>query len=420
MNPSVSRRSFLVSTAAVAAFACAPVRAAERRRKRIALIGTEVRRHSHAQHFIDRFLLGYTWEGGWRRPDVDLVSLYIDQFPEGDLARAAAKRHNVPIYPSIADALTMGTSKLAVDGVVIIGEHGKYPKNEKRQTLYPRYKFFKEIMKVFESSGRSVPVFNDKHLSTEWKECVEMVADAKRLGFEFLAGSSLPVTRRLPAIDMPFNTPLAESVCAGYGGMDSYDFHGLETAQCMSERRKGGEVGIRRVLALRGDKMWDYAAKRDNTVRLLVAALARSHNLPVRDGYVTDAITFDWARKVFPEGWGYFIEHRDGFHTTLFMLPIQDFNYAGLNSRSGEIISCQMYLPMPLHSATTADFFNPQIHHIERMIVENRAPYPVERTLLTSGMTMAGVESFHRNTAVDTPEMEVRYTAPKQSLFWRD
>ena len=420
MNSFVSRRSFLVSTAGVAAFACMPLRAAERRRKRIALIGTEVRRHSHAQHFIDRFLLGYTWEGGWRKPDVDLVSLYIDQFPDGDLVRATAKRHSVPIYPSIADALTLGTPRLAVDGVVIIGEHGKYPRNEKRQTLYPRYKFFKEIVKVFELSGRSVPVFNDKHLSTEWKECAEMVADAKRLGFEFLAGSSLPVTRRMPAIDMPYNTPLIESVCAGYGGMDSYDFHGLETAQCMSERRRGGEVGIRRVLALRGEKMWEHTAKRETTVRLLVAALTRSHNLPVENGYPTDAIAFDWARKVFPEGWAYFIEHRDGFQTTLFMLPIHDFNYAGLNSRTGDIISCQMYLPMPTHGSTTADFFNPQIRHIERMIVENRAPYPVERTLLTSGMTLAGVESFHRNAVVDTPEMEVRYTAPKQSLFWRD
>jgi hypothetical protein len=421
MKSHISRRSFVVSTAsAIGAFACYPALAAARRRKKIGLIGTEVRRHSHAQHFIDRFLLGYTWGGAWRKPDVDLVALYIDQFPESDLARAAAKRHNVPIYPSISEALTLGTSKLAVDGVVIIGEHGKYPRNEKGQTLYPRYKFFKEIVKVFEASGRSVPVFNDKHFSTEWRECVEMVNDAKRLGFEFLAGSSLPVTRRMPAIDMPYNTPLTESVCAAYGGMDSYDFHGLETAQCMSERRKGGEVGIRRVLALRGEKMWEHAARRETTVRLLVAALTRSHNLPVKEGYPTDAVTFDWARKVFPEGWAYFIEHRDGFRTTLFMLPIHDFNYAGLNARTGEIISCQMYLPMPTHGSTTADFFNPQIRHIERMIVENRAPYPVERTLLTSGMTLAGVESFHRDAAVETPEMAVRYTAPKQSLFWRD
>src|SRR6185436_8707618 len=120
---------------------------------------------------------------------------------------------------------------------------------------------------------------------------------SKRLQFPFLAGSSLPVTRRMPVVDMPYGTPLIESVCAGYGGMDSYDFHGLETAQCMSERRKGGETGVQRVLALRGAKMWDVVATRENTQRLLVAALTRSHNLPVKDGYPTNAITFDWARR---------------------------------------------------------------------------------------------------------------------------
>jgi hypothetical protein len=188
----------------------------------------------------------------------------------------------------------------------------------------------------------------------------------------------------------------------------------------MSERRKGGEVGSRRVLGLRGEKMWEHVSERESTVRLLEAALTRSHNLPVKDGYPTDAVTFDWARKVFPDGWGYFIEHRDGFHTAMFMLPIRDFNYAGLNGKTGEVISCQMYLPMPGHGSTTADFFNPQIRHIERMIVENRAPYPVERTLLTSGMTLAGVESLHRGGPVDTPEMAVRYNVSKESLFWVD
>jgi hypothetical protein len=90
---------------------------------------------------------------------VDLVSLYIDQFPESDLARSRAERYNIPLHTSIADALTLGTGQLAVDGVVIIGEHGDYPRNEKGQTLYPRYEFFKEAIKVFEKSGRSVPVF---------------------------------------------------------------------------------------------------------------------------------------------------------------------------------------------------------------------------------------------------------------------
>ena len=422
VNPTrFSRRSFLaVGAAGAAAVLAAPLRAAGAARKRIALVGTEIRLHSHAQHFVDRFLLGYGWQGAWRTPDVDLVSLYVDQRPRGDLSRGIAKRHGVPIHRTIAGALTLGTGRLAVDGVVIIGEHGHYPRNKKGQTLYPRHRFFKEVVKVFEASGRSVPVFNDKHLSTDWHECVEMVADARRLGFPFLAGSSLPVTRRFPAIDIPVGTPLVESVCVGYGGKDSYDFHGLETAQCMSERRRGGEVGIRRVTALKGQAMWEHASRREHTKRLLVSALSRSHNLPVKDGYPSDAVTFDWARKVFPTGWAYFIEHRDGFHTTLFMLDVHDFNYAGLDGESGRVHSCQMYLPMPTHGSSTADFFSPQIRHIERMVVDNVQPYPIERTLLTSGMTMAGVESFFAKAPVETPEMEVRYSVPGESWFWRD
>jgi hypothetical protein len=422
-----TRRSFLRATAAATAAATAvghssanPSAAAAPQRKKIALIGTAVYVHSHAQHFLDRLALGYTWAGQWHEPQVDLVSLYIDQFPANDLARSRAKRYNIPIFPTIADALTLGTGKLAVDGVVIIGEHGKYPQNERGQTLYPRYEFFEEVVKVFETSGRSVPVFNDKHLSTEWSKCTKMVADSKRLSFPFLAGSSLPVTRRLPAIDLPWGTPLVESVCAGYGGIEKYDFHGLETAQCMSERRRGGEVGIRSVQALRGSKLWDRVAGQEKTQALLNAALCRSHNLPAEDGYPTAPVSFDWARRSFPNAFGYFIEHRDGFRTTLFMLPIRDFNYAGMDDR-GAITSCQMYLPMPPSSATTADFFNPLVHHVERMILENRAPYPVERTLLTSGMLLTAVDSLYRDGAlIETPKMDVRYTAPKESHFWSD
>ena len=416
-SSSWTRRSFLMAGAAAAATAhAAPTPA----RKKVALIATVMFKNAHAMHFVDRLAMGYAWAGQWLPPQTDLVSLYIAQFPKTDLARGRSERYHIPIYSSIAEALTLGTGKLAVDGVVLIGEHGDYPENEKGQTLYPRYEFFKEVVKVFEASGRSVPVFNDKHLSTEWSQCTEMVADANRLGFPFLAGSSLPVTRRLPAVDLPWGTPLAESVAVGYGGVEKYDFHGLETAQCMSERRRGGEVGIKSVRALRGEKMWEHAATRKNTQRLLAAALTRSHTWPV-EGYPLEPVSFDWARKIFPDAFAYFIEHRDGFHTTLCMLPVRDFNYAGLNSETGEITSCQMFLPMPGSSSTTADFFNPLVHHIEDMILHNRAPYPVERTLLTSGMLIAAVESLYRKgEVIQTPEMGVAYTVPKESLYWRE
>lgn len=421
----LTRRHF-IATAATAAAACAlpPVaRAAASPRKRIAFLGTEYRLHSHAQHFLDRMTLGYGWHGQWQHPRLDVASVYVDQRPEGDLAAGRVKRHNLKVYPSIAEALTLGGEQLAVDGVVIIGEHGDYPANKKGQRLYPRYEWFKQIVEIFEDSGRSVPVFNDKHLSTTWERCLEMVVDSRRLAFPFLAGSSLPVTWRLPAVEMPHGTPLSESVCVCYGGVDSYDFHGLETAQCMSERRRGGEVGIKRVHALRGEAMWDMLTSSacETTRRLFEAALRRSHTLPVTEGYVEDAITVDWARRALPDTLAYFIEHRDGFRTTMFLAAIQDFNYAGQRSDNGEVVSCQMYLPMPGHSATTADFFHPLVRHIETMVLENRAPYPVERTLLTSGMTLAAVDSIHRGHApVDTPEMRVEYTVPNESWYWRE
>ncbi|MFM1803096.1 MAG: hypothetical protein RJA81_2448 [Planctomycetota bacterium] len=422
MISNMNRREMLATSLLSLQFAVKTSAKAEQPRKKVAFLGTEIRLHSHAQHFLDRMTLGYSWESGWQMPQVEVASLFVDQAPDGDLTPDRVARHKLRQYPTIAEALTQGGSKLAVDGVVLIAEHGKYQRNEKGQTLYPRYEFFKEVVKVFEESGRSVPVFNDKHLSTTWKRCQEMVDDSRRLEFPFFAGSSLPVTWRFPQIDMPHNTPLAESVCVGYGGVDSYDFHGLETAQCMSERRKGGEVGIRQVHALRGDGLWKKLdePEYEKTRKLMVAALNRSHNLPVETGYPSDAVSYDWAKKVFPNMLAYLIEHNDGFRTTLFLASIRDFNYAGMRSDNGEIISCQMYLPMPTQSATTADFFTPLVRHIENMVIENRVPYPVERTQLTSGMVIGGVESlFQGQIPVATPEMAVKYQVGPQSTYRR-
>lgn len=423
----MQRREFLAAGASLALASSLPFPsllaqdAPSEPRKKIAFLGTEVRTHSHAQHFLDRLTTGYAWQGRWTAPRVDVASVYIDQFPEADLGRERIERHHLTAYPTIAEALTLGTGSLAVDGVVIIAEHGNYPRNEKGQTRYPRYDWFKECVKVFEQTGKSCPIFNDKHLSTVWSECAEMVADSKRLGFAFQAGSSLPVTWRLPSIDMPYNAPLVESVCVAYGGVDSYDFHALETAQCMSERRRGGEVGISKVHAVSGAKLWEmldqdaYASTRE----LMVAALTRSHNLPVQGGFPTDRVTYEWARKALPDAIAYFIEHRDGFKTTIFLMAIQDFNYAG-RLENGELVTCQMYLPMPTHGSTTADFFTPLVRHIETMILTGKSPYPVERTLLTSGMVIGGVESlFAGQVPYETPDMAVEYQVSEESTYWR-
>ncbi|MDO8630269.1 MAG: hypothetical protein Q7R41_07235, partial [Phycisphaerales bacterium] len=168
-----TRRSFLAAATGVCA--ARVVCGAPESRKKIAFLGTVVHLHSHAQHFLDRYTLGYTWRGAWQSPRFDVAAVYIDQFPAGDLARERIRRHALRRFPSVAEALTLGGSKLAVDGVVLIAEHGDYPTNEKGQKLYPRYAWFKEVVKVFEASGRAAAVFSDKHLSTTWKQCAEMV-----------------------------------------------------------------------------------------------------------------------------------------------------------------------------------------------------------------------------------------------------
>ncbi|MDP7206326.1 MAG: hypothetical protein QGH11_12200, partial [Pirellulaceae bacterium] len=230
------------------------------KRPRIAAVVTEYRRYSHAQHILDRYLFGYSWNGRHHVPEIDLVSLYTDQQPDGELGRSRSTLcPQMKIYPTIAEALTCGSEKLAVNGVLLIGEHGNYPFNEKGQHLYPRYEFYKQITDVFRQSGRSVPVFNDKHLSWKWEWAQEMVRISRELDFPLLAGSSLPVTRRIPQVDMPLGARVEEAMCVAVGGVDGYDIHALEAMQSMVERRRGGETGVASVEFLSGEEVWKAA-----------------------------------------------------------------------------------------------------------------------------------------------------------------
>jgi hypothetical protein len=244
--------------------------------KRIAIVATVYRYLSHAQHIGDRFLVGYPRDGAWHKPDMKVVSLYVDQKPDGDQSAARAKEFDFQVYPTIAEALRCGGSKLAVDAVLVIGEHGDYPRNDKGQVLYPRYDFVKQCVDVFEKDGLAVPLYNDKHLSFSFEKAKWMVDASKRLKFPMLAGSSLPVTWRLPDTELALNTEIESAVMVGYGGPDVMDFHGLEALQCMLERRNGGETGVRAVQMIEGEAVWKALDAKQISRDLLVSALSRS------------------------------------------------------------------------------------------------------------------------------------------------
>src|SRR5947208_17196655 len=100
--------------------------------KRIAAIITEYRPHSHADVIVTKFLEGFPTDEGLLPSRTRIASMYVDQFAENDLSRVYAEKHGVPIYASIVKALTLGGSELAVDGVLLIGEHGDYAWNERQ------------------------------------------------------------------------------------------------------------------------------------------------------------------------------------------------------------------------------------------------------------------------------------------------
>ena len=394
------------------------------KRPKLAAICTTYFKHSHSQHIVDRFLEGYGWNGTHHKPEMDLVSIYVDQFPAVEFSKERAARFpSMKMYPSIAEALTLGGSKLAVDGVILIGEHGKYPRNEKGQTQYPRYEFFRKIVDVYKSSGRSVPLFNDKHLSWNWDWAKEMYDTSREMKFAFMAGSSLPVTWRTPSLEMPLGSRIREAVCVAYGGVDSYDYHALETLQCMVERRKGGETGVKWLQAYRGDAFWkalgDGLWPRD----LMESALCRSHTLtPSREGFNNIFPTDADMRRIVKQPVAYRYEHNDGLMSTMLLMNglVRDFNFAARLDGRRDPFSTQMYLPMPDGRTTLANFFSPLVNNFEKMFLTGKPTYPVERTLLTTGLTAAGVESIFRDqTRIETPHLAVRYQAAKESTFWR-
>jgi hypothetical protein len=392
--------------------------------QKLAAVVTRYFRMSHAQHIVDRFLDGYGWKGEYHHPPFDLVSLYVNQVEEDDLSRERGARHpSMRLCSSIAEALTLGGDKLAVDGVVLVGEHGHYPKNEKGQTKYPRYEFFRQIVDVFRSSNRVVPVFSDKHLSWNWDWAKEMYDTSRAMNFPFLAGSSLPVTWRIPSLEMPLGARVKEALCIGYGGVDSYDFHALETIQCMVERRKGGESGVRWLQAYRGETFWKALSDGVWPDDLMQAALCRSHTLtPALPGFNDMLPSRAQLRELVKTPVAYVYEHEDGLKSTMLLMNglVRDFNFAARLDDNLRIFSTQMYLPMPDGRTTLANFFSPLVANMERMFSTGVAPYPIERTLLTTGLTAAGVESLYQDQKrIATPHLAIRYQPPKESSYER-
>jgi hypothetical protein len=372
---------------------------------KIAVIVTEYRRNSHADVIAGRLLAGYDFNGQRQQPRLQVVSMYTDQVPANDMSRDMAAQHGFAIVDTITEALMQDTDRLGVDGVVLIGEHGDYPRNDKGQKLYPRYELYRQIMEVFQQTGQTVPVFCDKHLSTEWSKALWMVEQSRELGFPLLTGSVQTMSWRRPPLELDLGSHVEQAVTYFHGPKEDYGIHALEVQQCMVERRAGGETGIDAVQCLEGHPVWDWTDANPWAGELLQHALTRSDTC--KPGTPRD----NCAEPIL-----FVSQYRSGLVAAAYILNghLSDRGFAAQVAGRHEPLSTQIYAqpvrPFGHHSSTA--------HYIEELVLTGTAAWPAERTLLTTGALESLMDSsYGGNIRLETPHLQVRYSAPEASHF---
>jgi len=407
--PTLNRRQLLAASAA----ACFDLGAQEPQ-KRVAAVVTMYTHdrslYSHAAVIIGRLLEGYSPDGVFTRPRTRLVSMYTAQVPANDLSRGLSEKYGFKIYPTIKDALTLGGDDLAVDAVCFVGEHGNYPWNERGQHLYPRYELMEPIVEVFRVTGKTVPLFSDKHFSYSWSKAKQMYSWSRELNYPLMAGSSIPLTMRSPALEISYGAEIEHAVALGYGELDAYGFHTLEALQSMVERRKGGETGIRAVEWIEGDDVWKW---RDGAGRwsipLLEAALSRYPSRKpgrLEDNVKTPAV--------------FVLEYRDGLQAAAYMLEgqVTAWSFAASLKGQSEPVST-LFLQGDEPGSRPFPHFDGLVHCMEEMFITGKPLYPVERTLLTTCTLSMLFESRAWRRRIESKELAISYRAPRNAYFQR-
>ncbi|MCA9040600.1 MAG: hypothetical protein KDA65_09665 [Planctomycetaceae bacterium] len=368
---------------------------------RIAAIVTEYRHNSHADVIVSRLMQTNTLDGKGETPQLELVSLWTDQVPESDTSRKLAKEHGVPIYESIEEALTMGTGKLAVDGILLVAEHGQYEKSATGQVIYPKLRLFKQIEKVFRKTGQIVPIFHDKHIADNWEDSMQIMSAIRELHIPYIAGSSLPVLWRIPDANTERGEHIKEVVATSYGSLDAYGFHALEMVHCLIDRRAGGETGVKSVQCLEGEAVWKAMEDGVFDQELLKECLGRltKHSPP----------KLSEVKEQTREPVLFIINYNDGLKASVLTLngPVNEWTVAWRNADTGKSTATTFWT----QEARPFMHFTYLLKGAEKMFHTGKPTWNVERTLLVSGTLDALLQSkVAGGKLIETPYLDVTYT----------
>jgi hypothetical protein len=185
----------------------------------------------------------------------------------------------------------------------------------------------------------------------------------------------------------------------------------------MVERRKCGETGVKAVTCLTGKDVWKAGDAGKWDWNLLEAALAKSETVNPGDIRHNVGTMKVLGHPVVPPT-AFLIEYRDGTRGTVLLLNghIRDVVFAARVKGEKKMPACHFMLPEP----PGARFFDPQVLALEKFFDTGKSPYPVERTLLTTGTLDAAMASHEKKgVRIETPELDVKYSAPADSGFIR-
>ena len=361
---------------------------------------------SHAHVILENFLVPYLFNGQVTHSNTQIASVFVDQIHEQDMSRDVAARFKIPTFPTIADALTLGGDRLAVDAVLLIGEHGSYPTNAKGQVEYPRKQFFDQTVAVFRKSGQVAPIFCDKHLSYRWDWAKEMYDTARAMQIPFMAGSSVPLAERRPPLELPAAAPITAAVSIHGGGVESYDFHALEVLQSQLEGRKGGETGVRSVRFAEGEPLWKAAADGLWSTELAAEAMAAEVG---EDHELVKVFRAKGSQATKEPIHAILVEYRDGLKAAALKVGSSGIRWNFACQLAGENKPrATAYYVGPWQNR---NLFRALSHAIQTHFRQRKAPYPVERTLLVTGVLDAAMDARMVGKAVETPQLDLKYAA---------
>lgn len=415
-RPPVTRREMLGITgmAGLAAVPDALAQTAQKRPRIACLVSYWGLPTSHADWIVNKLIDGYWWKGAHTPSRVDVVSVYVHQLDTSLLAQKVCKAKNIPIFKTASEAVTLGGKELAVDGVVIVAEHGNYPTDLKGHWLLPRWWIYSQVMQVFEQSKRSVPVFNDKHFSYNWDDAKWMFDKSRELKFALSGGSSIPFYFRKPEIELAADTPIKNSIVVGGAGDEGGIFHCIDVLQAFVDRRRGGETGVRSVQSIRGPEAWNWVERTPWAGKLLEAV---RKNFDLKPQHFQESHFQESRRQNVC-----IVDYNDGTRAAVISGDGVGWTWAGeIEGRKDATIVSMLGWPGPISQYHAANGLE---HWITEMMLTGKEPFHAERLLLSTGIVNHYMESNWENgrysavgRRIETPFMNMKYRSTHGPMF---